>query len=130
MKATAAVDEAMRTYWSSRGSGDPASGERLEYALAHPVCVVRSVALRAFQASWQEGHPIYAPRSVRFHFGFGPDSVHAVFTVDHVQRTSALLRWTLPGPVVASWIGIDLLGRTQTQPSDNLYYTCLSYVGG
>ena len=129
VKSNQSVESMMRTYWSSRGSADPLSSELLEYAFIHPVCVVRSVALRVFEANWQEGHPLYAPRAARFRFGFGPDDIHTVFEVKAVKRVATVQHWALPGPVVASWMAVELIGRTQTQPSDNLYYTCLSYVG-
>jgi len=119
----------MRNYWSSAGSASASDNERLVYELAHPVCVVTSIGLSAVQAFWQEGRPVYAPRAVRVHLGLGPDRVHATYTVEDVRQVSGLQTWRLPVPVVASWMALELLGKPQRQPGDNLHYIALSYVG-
>jgi hypothetical protein len=51
-------------YWSSRGSEDENTDEFLAYRLCHPLCVVDSIQVRPFQAWFQGGNPIYAPKRV------------------------------------------------------------------
>ena len=46
-----------RAYWSSKGSGAEDSGEWLLLRLAHPACLVRSVAVRPFRATFQRVRP-------------------------------------------------------------------------
>ena len=50
------------SYWSSTGSSDPRSGESLSFRLAHPLCVATALTLRPFEAYFQPGRPVYAPR--------------------------------------------------------------------
>ena len=42
-----------RAYWSSKGSAAEDSAEWLLLRLAHPACLVRSVAIRPFRATFQ-----------------------------------------------------------------------------
>lgn len=42
-----------RAYWSSKGSRDEQSAEWLLLSLVHPLCLVRSVAIRPFRATFQ-----------------------------------------------------------------------------
>ena len=63
-------------YWSSRGSARPEEGggegggdEALSFRLAHPLCVATAVTIAPFEAFFQPGRPVYAPRSVRLASG-------------------------------------------------------------
>lgn len=42
-----------RAYWSSKGSRDEHSNEWLLLSLVHPLCLVQSVAIRPFRATFQ-----------------------------------------------------------------------------
>ena len=42
-----------RAYWSSKGSRDEHSSEWLLLCLVHPLCLVQSVAIRPFRATFQ-----------------------------------------------------------------------------
>ena len=46
-----------RAYWSSKGSAAEDSAEWLLLRLAHPACLVRSVAVRPFRATFQRVRP-------------------------------------------------------------------------
>ena len=56
-------------YWSSSGSADADSDEMLSFRLAHPLCVATAVTVRPFEAHFQPGNPIYAPREVQLASG-------------------------------------------------------------
>ena len=47
-----------RAYWSSKGSASEDSAEWLLLRLAHPACLVRSVAVRPFRATFQRVSPL------------------------------------------------------------------------
>jgi len=57
------------SYWSSAGSADAASDERLSFRLAHPLCVATALVVRPFAAHFQPGRPVYAPRTVQLASG-------------------------------------------------------------
>ena len=42
-----------RCYWSSKGSRDEDSSEWLLLSLVHPLCVVQSISIRPFRATFQ-----------------------------------------------------------------------------
>lgn len=46
-----------RCYWSSKGSRDKDSSEWLLLSLVHPLCLVRSVSIRPFRATFQRVCP-------------------------------------------------------------------------
>lgn len=46
-----------RAYWSSKGSAAEDSAEWLLLRLVHPACLVRSVAIRPFRATFQRVRP-------------------------------------------------------------------------
>jgi len=114
------------TYWSSKGNADRESSEYLSYQLAHPVCIVKRIHLKVYQASWQYGEPIYAPKTLTVYFGMGTSFTHVV-PLGEVQRTAESQFFDLSRPVVANQIMIKLEGRTAKQPSDNLWYTVVQF---
>ncbi|BDA45328.1 F-box protein At4g00755 [Coccomyxa sp. Obi] len=61
------------SYWSSKGSDDENSSEWLALRLAHPLCLVSAIGVMPFLAFFQRGHPIYAPKAVRFVFSCGEE---------------------------------------------------------
>lgn len=117
------------TFWSSTGSSDVTSGEYLIYKLIQPVCIVSCVAIAPYQASFQMGQPIYAPQSIQVSVGFSAHMMHWKSTVQPVLNKTALA-WVyiLPEVVVGGYVRLDLMGRYQTQPQDDLYYTVLQEV--
>ncbi|KAI8104162.1 hypothetical protein M9435_006688 [Picochlorum sp. BPE23] len=57
------------SYWSSLGSDDESSGESLAFALDMPVCVIKSISVRPFQAWFQDEYPIYGSKKIQFRIG-------------------------------------------------------------
>ena len=45
-----------RAYWSSKGSRDENSSEWLLLSLVHPLCLVKSISIRPFRATFQRVH--------------------------------------------------------------------------
>jgi hypothetical protein len=99
----------------------------LSYLLEGELCLVDSVSLAVYQAHWQPEQPVYAPRSARLLLGVAPGVVRNVVDMP-VRKHTELQTLRLPYPVAATWMAIELLGRTQAQPYDDLWYTVLSEV--
>eukprot|EP01119_Soliformovum_irregulare_P018533 TRINITY_DN5705_c0_g1_i1.p1 TRINITY_DN5705_c0_g1~~TRINITY_DN5705_c0_g1_i1.p1 ORF type:complete len:620 (+),score=164.13 TRINITY_DN5705_c0_g1_i1:51-1862(+) len=122
------LDNNDRTFWSSKGSSDVSSCEYLTYSL-HQLSIIYSVDIYPYMASYQQGEPIYAPQAVRISVGFSADTFHwtsdpiEVENVDKMQRISIA-----PELVVGTHVKVTLVGRCQTQPQDDLYYTVLTRV--
>lgn len=53
----AALGIRTRCYWSSKGSRDEDSSEWLLLSLVHPLCLVKSVSVRPFRATFQRVLP-------------------------------------------------------------------------
>ncbi|UPQ98319.1 F-box domain-containing protein [Chloropicon primus] len=145
-------------YWSSKGSENPMAGDALVFKLKYPLAVVSSIQIRPFEAHFQRGSPIYAPMFVRFSFGDGkcettdlasPGDVMGCDRTNGSSATSSggLLGWNWtsklypmapvnslqefklsPTLCCGGYVRVELLGRTQKQEIDNLYYVCLSFV--
>ncbi|CAL8471072.1 g10614 [Coccomyxa elongata] len=84
------------SYWSSKGSDDEHSSEWLALRLAHPLCLVSAIGVMPFLAFFQRGHPIYAPKAVRFVFSCGeelkprPDAALDGDTTEEDEQTQLL----------------------------------------
>lgn len=128
-------------YWSSEGSFDKESGEWLQYDFAHELCIVKEVQLRPYKAYFQRGNPIYAPQRVSFKaMQFtgrpGDDAVQVgpfdweseEFPVECENDRVQSFRLPTPMLFARSIFQVNLLGRTQTQEADGMYYTCMGYL--
>lgn len=118
------------TFWSSKGNTDKDSSEFLLFALCHPVTVVCAVTVFAYACHYQRGIPCYAPQRVRFHVGFSPKSFHYSSPEFDCANTPAAQTFDLARDqlVVGGFLRVDLLGRQQTQPEDDRWYTVLRHV--
>ncbi|KAK9050703.1 hypothetical protein SSX86_030327 [Deinandra increscens subsp. villosa] len=131
------------SYWSSKGSDDPETPEKLIYTLTSNLCVITEVNLHPFQALFQLDFPIYASKFVRFRMGhlkswkeLTYDFMEAQECADDkfvwtytsqmfpVAQENRLQRFKLPEPVVCigGYLQIELLGRVQKQAADDRYY--------
>ncbi|GFP93049.1 F-box protein at4g00755 [Phtheirospermum japonicum] len=136
------------SFWSSKGHSDPNAPEYLLYRLNASISILTEVDIRAVESHWEPGYPIYSPKSVRFRMGH-PKSVEnvemGICPVDQpsldkyvwtytssefpMAQISRLQKFKLPEPVcVGGVIMIELLGRTQKDATDDLFYIRLRHV--
>jgi len=116
-------------FWSSTGNADPNTNEYLIFQLIQPISIVLSVMIIPFKATFQVGMPIYAPKWLKISVGFSPDKMIYSSDLFPVQNIDEEQRFHLePKLVFGGFIRLDLIGRYQTQPIDNLFYTVLRYV--
>ncbi|XP_054786308.1 F-box protein At4g00755-like isoform X3 [Prosopis cineraria] len=141
--------EIRASYWSSKGESDPSVPETLVYKLISKICVVTEIHVQPFQAYFQNGHPIYSAKSVRFRMGYlrqpkelesnrdakrifrGKDFVWTYTSPEFpMAQENRLQKFKLPEPVfcVGGMLLVELLGRAQKQRLDELYYICISHV--
>ncbi|KAI8920322.1 hypothetical protein DFJ77DRAFT_452188 [Powellomyces hirtus] len=125
------LDQNAQSFWSSKGSATPGSSEWLTYKLVQPICVVESLSIVPYKATYQRGMPIYAPREIEIRVGFTPDpeQMHYRSRVFPVQNQNVEQWFPLsPHLVVGGYLHLKMVGRYQTQPGDNLWYTVLQTV--
>jgi len=119
------------SYWGSKGEADENSNEYLIYELKAPVCFLSSFSILPFVATFQTGNPCYAPQKVQISISTSKSRDDITFTspVFTVKQTGELQNFELENKFVyGSFLIVDLFGRTQTQLSDLLYYTCIDYL--
>ncbi|CAA2977741.1 F-box At4g00755-like [Olea europaea subsp. europaea] len=133
------------SYWSSKGSIDVAFPETLIYRLAARLCVISEIHVKPFQAYFQLGFPIYSSKAVRFRVGhpkvpldvqdveeFSDDKYVWTYTSPEfpMAQENFLQKFKLPKPVlcIGEILKVELLGRVQTQETDELYYICITHV--
>ncbi|KAL5727692.1 hypothetical protein ACHQM5_000858 [Ranunculus cassubicifolius] len=131
------------SYWSSKGSSDPAEPEKLTYGLISDLCFITEVNIQPFQAYFQYGFPIYSAKAVRFRMGHLKNTEFIeVFHTDEsydwtyvspefpMTQENCLQKFKLPQPVlcIGGSLQVELLGRVQTQEMDGLFYICVSHV--
>lgn len=139
------------SYWSSKGQSNPEVPETLIYKLRAGFYVITEINIQPFQAYFQPGHPIYSSKSVRFRIGqpkFPADIDKDLRQLPLQQHADEKFIWTyssqdfpmsqenhlqnfkLPEPIlcIGGFLQIELLGRVQTQATDDLFYICVSHV--
>ena len=116
-------------FWSSTGSATPDADEWLVYRLREPISVVLSVVIEPYRALYQTGTPMYAPRGVSFSFGFSEGDWHYTTPVYPVDAHEPCQRFDLaPQLCVGEYVRLNLIGKRETQPADDLYYTVIDTV--
>ena len=125
------MDDDSFAFWSSRGNPDPQSHEWLLYKLAQPICIISRIEIKPYKALYQRGLPTYAPVGIRIRTGFSPDPalMHFVSPIYPVRNTSdSQFLDVTPQLVFGGYVLLELLGRQQTQPGDEQFYTVLERV--
>lgn len=84
----AALGIRTRCYWSSKGSRDEYSSEWLLLSLVHPLCLVKSVSVRPFRATFQRVQPWFSPALI-CSAGSGSLTHAAVCTLLHLHASPA-----------------------------------------
>ncbi|XP_074572293.1 F-box protein At4g00755-like [Curcuma longa] len=137
------------SYWSSSGQNDTAVPETLTYSLISDFCVVDEIKIQPFKAFFQDGHPIYSSKFVRFRFGSRSRKAISAYAnkslqLDHSEKynwtyvspkfamiqENVLQSFKLPHPVICigGILQIELMERVQMQAADGLYYICVCHV--
>ncbi|XP_042388920.1 F-box protein At4g00755-like isoform X2 [Zingiber officinale] len=137
------------SYWSSGGQNDTAVPETLTYSLISDFCVVDEIKIQPFKAFFQDGHPIYSSKFVRFRFGSRSRKAISAYTnkslqLDHSEKynwtyvspkfamiqENVLQSFKLPHPVICigGILQIELMERVQRQAADGLFYICVCHV--
>eukprot|EP00741_Cyanophora_paradoxa_P005685 tig00000903_g5512.t1 len=118
------------SYWSSTGNADAESSEHLTYKTPS-LAIVKHASIDIYEAHWQRGSPIYAPKRVAFDFGPGNGSWSASAGPFECARTSERQRFSFGARgtlAVGGAMRVRLEGRTTRQDADDLFYTCVSLV--
>lgn len=141
------------SYWSSTGQTDPTVPEKLTYNLISYICIVTEIHVQPFQECSENGFSVYSPRAVRFKMGhpkfpiergsYGSYKYEASLKYDDsafswnyispefaMAQENRLQMFKLPEPVfcIGGILQMELLGRVQTQESDDLYYIRITHV--
>ncbi|KAJ4778590.1 F-box protein [Rhynchospora pubera] len=140
------------SYWSSAGQADPNVQESLIYRLESDLYLVNEIRIQPFKAFFQDGHPIYSAKHVRFRMGHSKFNLSELSLLSGKEKSqltrddnyvwtyispeycmaqeSNLQAFKLPRPIlcIGGVLKIELLGRVQKQELDGLYYICVSYV--
>ncbi|KAJ3146837.1 hypothetical protein HDU86_008395 [Geranomyces michiganensis] len=127
----ACLDPSPRSFWSSKPSPSATTSEWLTFSLAHTISVVHSVRIRPYKATYQRGMPIYAPRMMQIAIGMTPDpeQMHfwsRIYVVANIDADQEII--IAPQLVAGSFLHLRLIGRYQTQPGDEMFYTVLGRV--
>jgi hypothetical protein len=114
-------------FWSSIGSASPDVDEFLIYEAASPY-LISAVEISFYQAMYQLGSPCYAPERVRISIGMHADQFEYCTGEIPVSNTPLVQRVDIhPIMVYGRVIRVDLIGKVQRQPDDNLFYSCVRY---
>ncbi len=136
-----------RTFWSSTASMDPSTSECLIYRLSFPECVISRIDVVPFKAVFQAGYsyqlllllvlttffrlPVYAPQFIRVSVGFTPNLnemyYHSKILPVSNRNETISIRFDEEF-VFGEYVRLDLFGRYQKQPLDQLFYTVLQSV--
>ncbi|XP_078174330.1 F-box protein At4g00755-like [Carex rostrata] len=140
------------SYWSSGGQRDPNVQESLVYQLRSGLYTVSEIRIQPFKAFFQNGHPIYSAKRVRFRMGYskldlseldlitGEEEILLTRDENYVwtytspeypmSQASSLQAFKLPRPIlcIGGILKIELLDRVQKQEMDGLYYICVCHV--
>ena len=119
-------------YWSSRPSRSPERVEFLELRLVVAVGLVTSVSITPYQAFFQPGAPVYAPRTVVLKFRDSEGRCY--FESERLPVENLFLEQTLLLPQPALFLGgtlvLELCQMRQRQTIEGMddYYMCLSHL--
>ncbi|EGC39864.1 hypothetical protein DICPUDRAFT_147287 [Dictyostelium purpureum] len=117
------------SFWSSKGTPSAHDSEFLVYKLEQPICIVSSVKMLAYKASFQSGFPIYAPMGVVISVGFTPDHFHYRSQLFGCKHTDKPQTFKLePELVLGGYIRVELVGKYQTQFNDKLFYHAINQI--
>jgi len=135
--ANCALDPDVTRFWSSTRSlaGGPCPrscpDQLLVYRCPGGLCALDTVSLVPFRCGYQPSHPCYAPRKFRVVVSLDMQALHVTWTspdLDVLNVNDVFCYQLAPLIVVGKYVHVHLVGRQQTQESDNLYYVCMQSV--
>lgn len=125
IRRTLSVDVGL--FWSSIGSASTDSNEYLRYSLQYPAFVFW-VGVRLFRAGYQGG-VLYPPVQFQLKIGMQDGAWSYISNPITAQVTESLQHLiVLPALILGSYFELVLLGKQQTQETDNLYYVAIEQV--
>lgn len=118
-------------YWSTSGTPDQNVEEWIIIQLKQPVSIVRSVSVRFWAAWWLPERPVYSASQLQIEMGHTQGRMHNISEVLDVRASSTLQQFRLDaGPLCKSgeYLKVKLLGKTQMQLEDGLYYIVVNRI--
>ncbi|KAI3659129.1 hypothetical protein MP638_001996 [Amoeboaphelidium occidentale] len=125
------------SFWSSTGSETPAENEHLIYKLRPGVNLITHITMMPYKALYLRGMPTFAPKQISFSVGFYNSSkendksvkYHYTSKAYGVHNVNSWQTFSFPPTlVVGDVLRLNLIGKYQTQPTDDKYYTVLQQV--
>jgi len=121
------------TFWSSSGTTSENDDELLVYEVGMGVSVIKVIQISFFQANWlpfSNGRiPCFSSKSIRIEIINERDEIiyrSRNFKMEHRNRPQFFI---LPKPLFVfegQKINLHLLGKSERQLTDNLFYTCVN----
>ena len=114
-------------FWSSIGAATRDSNDFLRYELDFPALVFW-VGIRLFRAGFQGG-VLYPPQ--RFQLKIGRNDTTWDFVSEPIQAMvseSVQHLIVLPALILGKFVEVELIGKQQTQETDDLYYVAIEQV--
>ncbi|GMH40345.1 hypothetical protein BSKO_08249 [Bryopsis sp. KO-2023] len=127
------IDETLAddmAFWSSVGSTFRDATESLTYRLKYPVCLVHTVQVSVYRATYQFGQPIYPPGKVAVDVGPSPEKLHRVSEAVPINAHTEPQIIPLSKPLVAigGYLRIWMEGKPQMQLADGRHYIAIRHV--
>ena len=117
------------TYWSCSGSETSEHPEWLRYQLVQPLCLVREVRYRFYQAKRSRGRPIFASRRVSIETGFSEEGLCCVGESEEWNGSREYVTVRLDGPLMpAGCVQVRFAGKVQLQRDDMQWYVVVTRV--
>jgi len=119
------------SYWSSGGSETSEAEEWVRYRLVQPLCLVREIRYRFYQAKRSRGRPIFASRRVWVETGLSEEA-KLYRTGEAEERKGSRADYVtvaLSGPLMpAGCVRVHFFGKEQMQSDDMQWYVVVTRV--
>jgi hypothetical protein len=119
-------------FWSSTGDASSEASEHLTYVLDSPLCIITHVSILPYKARYQRGMPVYAPKFLSISCGFKQSGEPFHYQSNRPYPVRNQDCWqtfpVTPTLVIGNFVRLNLLGKYQTQPGNDLFYTVLQQV--
>lgn len=127
------ITDHVDVFWSSKGTTSEADNEQLIYDIAFEVSIIKFIRISFFKAGWLshvDGNPpCFTSKLLRIDILNDLEVLVYSSPTFSVAHTSDSQQFNLPKPVFIAKgykIHLHLIGKTERQLEDNLFYTCVS----